>query len=100
MKKKLLLSALLLSALLLAACGKGTETPAPLAPFVQKAEPVTIDGAEYDPKTTTEITAVVTNETVALLDQLPGLVSADLSGSECLAAIRDWAAAHPSVHVR
>ncbi len=90
MLKKSLTVCLLTLALALAACG----APA------QPAEPVVIDGQEYDPKETTAFSAAVTEETLPLLDELPNLRSADLSGSECLAAIRDWAQAHPDVAVR
>ena len=87
MRKKLLCVFLLSLCLLLAGCG-------------QKAEPVSIGGNEYNPKSTTEVTMVVTEETLPLLDELPVLESADLSGSLCLPAIQAWAEAHPQVAVR
>ena len=87
MRNKILALCLLLLCLVTAGCG-------------QKNAPVVIDGVEYKPKKTTEITAVVTEESLALLDGLPNLTAADLSGSGCLAAIRDWAQAHPEVAVR
>ena len=87
MRNKILALCLLLLCLLTAGCG-------------QRNSPVVIDGIEYKPKKTTEISAVVTEESLALLDELPNLTKADLSGSGCLAAIRDWAQAHPEVAVR
>ena len=90
MKKRFLLLTLLL-ALCLTACGQGNMQP---------AEPVMIGGVEYDPRSTTEITAVLGNDEIALLEQLPRLQSADLSGSQCLDAILDWQAAHPDVSLR
>lgn len=87
MRKKALCLWLLTLCLLLCACGG------------PKAEPVIVGGNEYRPEKTTEITAVVTEETLPLLDELPNLQQADLSGSACLGAIRDWAKAHPEVAV-
>ncbi len=89
MRKKIVLVCLLALALALTACG---------AP--QPAAPVVIGSEEYDPRATTELSAVVTEETLPLLDELFNLRSADLSGSECLGAIMDWAQAHPDVAVR
>ena len=89
MLKKLVTVCLLALALALTACGT-----------TQPAEPVVIGGEEYDPGKTTEIAAVVTEETLPLLDELTKLQSADLSGSECLGAILDWAQAHPDVALR
>ena len=51
-------------------------------------------------ETVTELTAVVTPEDLALLDQLPDLKTADFSGSSCYEEILAWAAAHPQVEVR
>ena len=87
MHKKTLCLCLLTLSLLLCACGGA------------KVEPVVVDGAEYRPDKTTEITAVLTEETISVLDELPNLQQADLSGSSCLGAIRDWAKAHPAVAV-
>ena len=87
MRKKTLCLCLLTLSLLLCACGGA------------KVEPVVVDGNEYRPDKTTEITAVLTEETISVLDELPNLQRADLSGSSCLGAIRDWAKAHPAVAV-
>ena len=92
--KRVFLFLSLLLALCLAACGQeAAQSPA-------SAEPVVIGGVEYAPKSTTEITAVVTNESIHALDALYRLQSADLSGSDCLEAILAWQAAHPEVSVR
>ena len=87
MRKKSLCLCLLALCLLLCACGG------------PKIEPVVVDGNEYRPDKTTELTAALTEETVSVLDELPNLQQADLSGSTCLGAIRDWAKAHPEVAV-
>lgn len=47
-----------------------------------------------------EISLVLEPGESALLDSLPNLRSADLSGSECYEEIMDWAAAHPDIAVR
>ena len=83
MRKIALFLCLLALCLLLCACGGA------------KVEPVVVDGNEYRPDKTTEITAALSEETISLLDELPNLQRADLSGSSCLGAIRDWAKAHP-----
>ena len=87
MRKKSLCLCLLALCLLLCACGGA------------KVEPVVVDGNEYRPDKTTELTAALTEETVSVLDELPNLERADLSGSSCLGAIRDWAKTHPEVAV-
>ena len=88
MPEKLLCVLLLALCLLTAGCG------------VSAPEPVVIGGTEYDPVKTTELTAVVTEETLPLLDAFENLESADLSGSACIGAIQSWAEAHPGVAVR
>lgn len=100
MSKKTLILCVLLLALLLCACGETATSPLPAITQPAQKEPVVIDGAEYEPKKTTEITAVVTNETIGALEKLPKLQSADLRGSDCLDAILDYIAAHPAVSVR
>ena len=100
MSKKTLILCVLLLALLLCACGETATSPLPAITQPEQKEPVVIDGAEYEPKKTTEITAVVTNETIGELEKLPRLQSADLRGSDCLDAILDYIAAHPAVSVR
>ena len=100
MSKKTLILCVLLLALLLSACGEASTIPLPAITQPEQKEPVVIDGVEYEPKKTTEITAVVTNETIGELEKLPKLQSADLRGSDCLDAILAYIAAHPEVSVR
>lgn len=47
----------------------------------------------------TDISMVIQPGETALLDQFEALQSADLSGSECIDEIYDWAKAHPEVSV-
>lgn len=46
-----------------------------------------------------EYTGVLTAETLSVLDDYPALETADLRGSDCLAEIAAWSAAHPEVTV-
>ena len=82
MKKIFLACCLLTAALLLCSCGS-----------------VTLGGRQVS-RGTKELTAVVTEEELALLDSLPKLRYADLSGSDCYAAMIAWGAAHPGVMLR
>ncbi len=88
--------------LTLSGCGRRKSapaaTPAPTAPVETKAPTVTIGGREYGLETS-EITAVLSEGETALLDQLPALRSADLSGSENRREIAAWAAMNPEVDV-
>ena len=100
-----LLTVLLLSALCLSAagCGRGKSSredvqPQPTAAVETAVPAVTIGGKEYGPDTT-ELTAVLSEGDTALLDRLPALRSADLSGSENVREIAAWAAMHPGVDV-
>lgn len=94
MHKKLfytvMLSALL-SVLLLVGCRQlGGEPVAPRESF--SAGDVSQD--------TKSVTMVITADEIEKLDRLPGLLMADLRGSECYEEIYAWAQAHPSVSVR
>ena len=88
-KRSLLLPALLLCALLLCGCGAPSAQPG-----VQATETARF------PKNSTEVTAVLTAEELSLLDALPKLERADLSGSTCYREMAAWAAAHPQVQLR
>ena len=96
----LLLSALCLSA---AGCGRGKGSPddaQPLpSPAVETVSAVAIGGKDYE-LDTTELTAVLSEGDTALLDRLPALRTADLSGSENVREIAAWAAMHPGVDVK
>ncbi len=100
---RLLLPALLLC-LTLAGCGRRETAPAvPAAPAEAPgteapAPAVVIGGREYGADAA-EVTAVLAEGETALLDRLPALKSADLSGSENLREIAAWAAMHPGVDV-
>ncbi len=84
-KRKILIPVLcLLCALLLCGC----------------AEKVTLSSGKYPVEETTHLTAIVTPEDIALLDNLPLLESADLSGSTCIQEIFQWAQSHPGTKVR
>ena len=99
-----LLPVLLLSALCLSAvgCGRGKGSPDDAQPqpsaAVETVSAVAIGGKEYGPDTT-ELTAVLSEGDTALLDRLPALRTADLSGSENVREIAAWAAMHPGVDV-
>ena len=103
---RLLCLALLLAALCLSAagCGRGESAPplpaADAQPPAETGKPasVVIDGREYGPDTT-GITAVLSEGETTLLDRLPALRTADLSGSENVREIAAWAAMHPGVDV-
>ncbi len=99
-----LLPVLLLSALCLSAvgCGRGKGSPDDAQPqpsaAVETVSAVAIGGKEYG-HDTTELTAVLSEGDTALLDRLPALRTADLSGSENVREIAAWAAMHPGVDV-
>ena len=91
-----LLTLFLLSALgcaALSGCAGGPLFPDPTP------TPLAFSQAEV-PSDETEVTMVLQSGEVSLLDSLPGLVSADLSGSPCYEEIFLWAQAHPQVAVR
>ena len=95
-----LLIPLLLLVLCLTGCGRG-ESPAndePPTPEPSEIPVVVIGGTEYDPGAA-EVTAVLSEGETALLDRLPALRRADLSGSENVKEIAAWAAMHPGVDV-
>ena len=52
-----------------------------------------------DPAPIKELTLVVTEETIAQLENYPDLERVDLTGSTCYAAIAQYQAAHPQVEV-
>ena len=94
----LLMAALCLSA---AGCGRRETPPAETVQPAAEAETapvIEIGGKEYE-LTATEITAVLSEGETALLDRLPALRSADLTGSENLREIAAWASMHPGVDV-
>ena len=84
MKNSILAFSLALTMLLLCGCGETT---------------VTVAGRQF-PRDTTELTAIVTAEDLPSLEQLPNLRYADLSGSDCYAALLAWGEAHPGVTLR
>lgn len=94
---------LLALCLLLAACGKGgasapsrataVPTPAPTP------EPVRFAGGEVAP-TVTELRMPLAAGETALLDSLPALRAADLSGSADENEVAAWALAHPGVQTQ
>ena len=80
-KRRILLAGFLFAALL-AGCGK-TSLP-----------------EETVKETLVEsVTMVVTEDTIAQLEEYPGLKRADLTGSTCYAAIEAYARNHPDVEV-
>ena len=98
----LTLCLLLILALLLAGCSR-SESPAAQSDSPVSAESgpesIRIGGQEFSLEAT-EITAVLAPGETELLDRLPRLHYADLSGSEAIDEIAAWASAHPNVSVR
>ena len=84
--KTLLLTILLALAVFLAGCGAPPADPEPPAPEPTDA--------------ITDFVGVVEDWELIKLDKLPGLRSADFSGSLCYAEILAWAERHPEVAVR
>lgn len=87
---RIIMISALLSALCMAGCDRLANPPVPTADF--EAGPVKQDSVS--------ITMVLAPGETAKLDQLEGLVAADLRGSECYEEIYSWAQAHPEVSVR
>ncbi|MCR5576265.1 MAG: hypothetical protein K6F56_04580 [Oscillospiraceae bacterium] len=84
-------------------CGRQESTPAPTAQpsgggGSMPSETLTIGGQEVAVDTTS-LTAVLSDGETGLLDRLPALRTADLSGSENVKEIAAWAAMHPGVDV-
>ena len=84
-----------------AGCGRRKSAPAASAqpsPAAETLLAVVIGGREYD-LDATAVTAVLSDGETALLDRLPALRTADLSGSGNVREIAAWAAMHPGVDV-
>ena len=84
-----------------AGCGRRNSAPAASAqpsPAAETLLAVVIGGREYD-LDATAVTAVLSDGETALLDRLPALRTADLSGSGNVREIAAWAAMHPGVDV-
>lgn len=81
----------LLSALCLIGCKQVTAEP------VAPKESFSAGTVSQDTK---NVTMVITAGEIGKLDQLQGLLMADLRGSECYEEIYAWAQAHPEVSVR
>lgn len=63
-------------------------------------KPKVVFSAGSFPVDSEELTVVLAPGESALLNDFPGLKSADLSGSECLDEILEWSQAHPDVSLR
>ena len=81
----------LASALILVGCKQLTGSP------VAPKENFSAGSVSQDTKS---VTMVITADEIGKLDQLQGLLMADLRGSECYEEIYAWAQAHPEVSVR
>ena len=94
MHKKLFYT-IMISALVSALCLIGCKqmTAEPVAP----KESFSAGTVSQDTKS---VTMVITADEIGKLDQLQGLLMADLRGSECYEEIYAWAQAHPEVSVR
>ena len=98
----LCLALLLIFCLVLTGCGKtdGTSGHVPAEPTPEPTpEPVRFSGGEVEYTAQTLRMALASGET-AMLDGLPYLQSADLSGSANEEEVARWAAAHPQVQTR
>ena len=95
----LCLALLLMCCLCLAACGKTGSAPQPAAPAAPTPEPVRFSAGEVAYTSQTLRMPLASGET-ALLDTLPYLQSADLTGSANEEEVARWAAAHPQVQTR
>lgn len=99
----LCLALLLLCCLCLAACGKTGSASQPAAPAAPTPEPtpspVRFSAGEVAYASQTLRMPLASGET-ALLDTLPYLQSADLTGSANEEEVARWAAAHPQVQTR
>ena len=98
----LCLALLLIFCLVLTGCGRtgGTSSRVPAEPTPEPTpEPVRFSGGEVEYTAQTLRMALASGET-AMLDGLPYLQSADLSGSANEEEVARWAAAHPQVQTR
>ena len=89
--RSLSLLLILAAALCLAGC---TAPQDPTEPDYE-----TFTNPTWAPVSVEEISAIVTEDSIANLDKYPGLKKVDLSGSTCYAAIAEYIATHPEVEV-
>mgnify|MGYP000003501364 CR=1 FL=1 len=94
MQKKIfivILAAALMTVLGMAGCQRIIKGPAPT--------PVEFESGTVE-QDSLSVTMVITADEISKLDELDGLVAADLRGSECYQEIYAWSQAHPEVSVR
>lgn len=99
----LCLALLLVFCVILTACGSkggaGSEPQATVEQVPATPAPIHFSAGDVDPAAQTIRMALAPGET-AMLDALPYLQSADLSGSAGEEEVAAWAAAHPNVQTR